>query len=82
MLAVVVYSDTFGGLVVLLGWPLTALLAAIAMWSTISAAHWVAKSFATILAALAVSMLVAPLLFLVSYVLSVVFFGHDDRTYF
>jgi hypothetical protein len=82
LLAVVVYSDTFGGALILIGWPLTTLLAGIAMWSSISAAHWVAKTLAALVAALAVSMVVAPLLFLTSYVLSVVFFGDDDRTYF
>ena len=76
------YSDTAWALVLALGWPLTAVLAGVATWRAMSTAHWVGRAVGAAAAALAMSLLVAPVLFFASYFFSVVLFGHDDRTYF
>jgi hypothetical protein len=52
------------------------------MWRTLSKAHGVVKAVAAAGAALAMSLIVAPVMFFLGYLFSVVLFGHDDRSYF
>jgi hypothetical protein len=74
-------TATASWIVVVVGWPLTALLGGAAMWSTLSVPR-VAKLVAAAVTAVAMLLAVVPIVFFASYLLAVFLFGDDDTVYF
>lgn len=78
---VLLWGSDAGALVVVVGWPVAAVVASFAMWFTLRI-HWVPRVLGAGIVGFAFLVVVAPLLFFVSFFLSLVLFGDEDTSYF